>query len=90
VPPGFEAHDRYEDEEKTQIIELLKSKNKSPLQEFAEYLELYDGREPGGPLDVNHHIIREYTMNSVSATGSYEYILETDFKRELKKDRVLR
>jgi hypothetical protein len=51
---------RINDEEKEQILKFLKSKNKSPLAEFCEYLELYDGDRVIADGDVNYWITNEY------------------------------
>jgi hypothetical protein len=77
-------------DEKDAILALLRSKNKSPLQEFIEYLELADNDDvPARPEEVNYAIIRRYQCHSSRSDEKFEYILETEFKRELKKDKNL-
>jgi hypothetical protein len=78
---------RYQNEEKDLIITALLASNKSPLQEFVEYLDAWSPNDYTQPQDVNHNIIRTYTQQSRNATESYEYIIETEFKKELKKDK---
>jgi hypothetical protein len=78
---------RYQNDEKDLIVAALLAANKSPLQEFVEYLDVWSPNDYVLQQDVNHRIIRTYTRQSRNASDSYEYILETEFKRELKKDK---
>jgi hypothetical protein len=84
---------RYSDTEKDAILKMLKAHNKSPLQEFVEYLEFYDpgvGGSYSNPADVNYELIHRYSCNSISSKESYEYVIETEFKRVLGKDKGLK
>jgi hypothetical protein len=78
---------RTDDPEKEQILATLKTKNKSPLAEFVEYLELYDSDRVVPADEVNYWIIHKYESKSSFSQGTYEYIREVEFKRELKRDK---
>jgi hypothetical protein len=39
---------------------------------------------------VNYELIHRYSCNSIRSKESYDYILETEFKRELGKDKGLK
>jgi hypothetical protein len=89
ISPNYSPK-RYVDAEKDEILKLLKNKNKSPLQEFVEYLEYAtDESTQFNDRDVDYEIIRRYECQAKASTDSCEYLLETDFKRELAKDKGL-
>jgi hypothetical protein len=78
---------RTDDPEKEEILKMLKAKNKSPLQEFVEYLEYYDETRKISPDETNYWIIHRYEAASSYAQGKYEYVKESEFKRELKREK---